>query len=289
MPTSAEALNRLRIEPRPEFADILREEPFAEAGVAGDSAQRINRAFDRLVLQSGTRLSAAVVLRLCLLCAVAAGGLVFVLFENLLATALASVAGALVPVAMLALRRARRHETMSEQLPVLVEQIIRATRSGAGLEQSLAKLTDRTSSPLGNELRMALRRTQLGFTLSEALSELPARTGLPEIQVLVTVISLAERHGGNLADSLDRLSQTLRDRAMLNKRLREANTADRGWSLLVLSVQALILAVFVIAAPQQILGMMSGSAGIATIAVASATLLVGGYSIFRLVSAERSV
>jgi Flp pilus assembly protein TadB len=289
MSTAAKTLNRLRIESRPEFADILREEPFARAGVPSDSAERINRAFDRLVLQSGTRLSAAVVLRLCLLFGVAAGGLVFVLFENLLATAMAALAGALMPIVTLSLRRARWREKLSEQLSLLVEQIVRTTRSGAGLEQSLAKLTDRTPSPLGDELRMALRRTQLGLTLSEALSELPARTGLPAMQVLVSAVSLSERHGGNLEDSLDRLAHTLRDRAVRLKRLREANAADRGWSLLVLSVQALIVAVFVVAAPNQMLGMMSGSAGIATIAVASVTLLAGGYSILRLVSAERRV
>jgi tight adherence protein B len=289
MPTATETLSRLRIEPRPEFADILREKPFASAGVRDDSGERINRAFDRLVLQSGTRLSAAVVLRLCLLFAVAAGGSMFVIFENLFATAMAAGAGALLPIVMLLLRRARRREKLTEQLPVLVEQIIRATRSGAGLPQSLEKLTDRTPSPLRDDLRMTLRRTQLGLTLSEALSELPARTGLPAMQVLVSAVSLSERHGGNLADSLDRLANTLRDRAVLAKRLREANAADRGWSLLVLSVQALILAVFVLAAPQHILEVMSGSAGVATIAVASATLLVGGYSILRLVSAERRV
>ena len=289
MPTAVESLSRFRIEPRPEFADIVREEAFSRPGARGDSAERINRAFDGLVLQSGTRLSAAVVLRLCLLFAVAAGGSMFVIFENLLATAMAAGAGALMPIGVLSFRRARRLEKLTEQLPVLVEQIIRAARSGAGLEQSLAKLTDRTPSPLRDELRIALRRTQLGITLSEALSEFPARTGLPAMQVLVSAVSLSERHGGNVADSLDRLSHSLRDRAVLTKRLREANTANRGWSLLVLTVEALILAVFVVAAPQQILRIMSGSAGITTIAVASATLFVGGYSILRLVSAERRV
>jgi tight adherence protein B len=289
VPTAVESLSRFRIEPRPEFADIVREEAFSRPGARGDSAERINRAFDGLVLQSGTRLSAAVVLRLCLLFAVAAGGSMFVIFENLLATAMAAGAGALMPIGVLSFRRARRLEKLTEQLPVLVEQIIRAARSGAGLEQSLAKLTDRTPSPLRDELRIALRRTQLGITLSEALSEFPARTGLPAMQVLVSAVSLSERHGGNVADSLDRLSHSLRDRAVLTKRLREANTANRGWSLLVLTVEALILAVFVVAAPQQILRIMSGSAGITTIAVASATLFVGGYSILRLVSAERRV
>ncbi len=89
--TSSTTLERLRIEPCPEFADILRDERFAASlGGKPDIAERINRAFDRLILQSGTRLSGAVVLRLCLLVALAFGGAVFVFSGNLLATGLAT-------------------------------------------------------------------------------------------------------------------------------------------------------------------------------------------------------
>jgi tight adherence protein B len=286
---ATETLSRLRIEPRPEFADILREEPFARTPTGGDSAAQINRAFDRLVLQSGTRLSAAVVLRLCLLAAVTAGGSTFVLCENLLATAIAASVGSLVPVAILALRRARRCKKLSEQFPVLVERIVRSMRRGDELEPFFKQLANHSPSPLGDELRIALARTQLGLTLAEALKELPARTGLPETQVLVSAIAVSERAGGDLSASLEQLAHRLRERANLNRRLEVRSAADRGWSVLVLSVQAMIIAILVLAVSNQFSGLSVGLAGIAPLAIAGAALLVGGYWILRLISPGRKV
>src|SRR5580704_18729947 len=164
--TTSSTFERLRIEPRPEFADILRDERFAASSAGrADSAEQINRAFDRLILQSGTRLSGPVVLRLCLLAALACGGSVFVFSENLLATGLAAGASALVPVAELVFRRARRRARLSEQFPALVEHLLRAVRAGRELEKSLEQIAARTPAPLGDELRLALRRTQLGLGL----------------------------------------------------------------------------------------------------------------------------
>jgi len=172
--TPCSTLQRLRIEPRPEFADILRDERFAASpGGKPDVAERINRAFDRLILQSGTQLSGAVVLRLCLLVALAFGGAVFVFWGNFLATGLATGASALVPIAELAVRRARRRTRLSEQFPALVEQLLRTARAGRTLEKSFEQIAARSPAPLGDDLRLALRRTQLGLGLGDALGELP--------------------------------------------------------------------------------------------------------------------
>ena len=102
-------------------------------------------------------------LRLCLLTAVAAGGAVFVVSENLLATAVATSVGAIVPVAALAIRRAQRRSRLAEQFATLGEQILRATRVGSRLEPSLEQVATRIEAPLGDELRLALRRRQLGM------------------------------------------------------------------------------------------------------------------------------
>jgi tight adherence protein B len=288
--TLGNTLKQIRIEPRPEFAGILRDERFAASAPGNpDSAERINRAFDRLILQSGTRLSGPVVLRLCLLVALACGGAVFVFSENLLATGLTIGASALVPVAELVFRRARRRATLSQQLPVLVEQILRAARAGRGLETTFKQIAARTPAPLGEDLRLALRRTQLGLGLGEALSELPERTGLPGMHVLVAAIRLSERHGGDLADSLDPLAGNLRERALLASRLREPTAADWASGVLVFLLQALVVWLFIVADPQQVSRIAASRASLAVAAAAGAILIAGWYCVLRLSAVRRSV
>jgi Flp pilus assembly protein TadB len=292
--TSSSTVSELRIEPQPEFAQILRDEPFAApsnpARRAGqvDSGERINRAFDRLLVQSGTRLSGGVVLRLCLLTAVAAGGAVFVVSENLLATAVATSVGAIVPVAALAIRRARRRSGLAEQFATLGEQILRATRVGSRLEPSLEQIATRIEAPLGDELRLALRRRQLGMALAEALAELPGRTGLSEAQVLVTALRLAERRGGDLAPALETFAESLRNRARQARGQRDETIADWASGVLVFLLQALVVWLFVMADPQQLARLADSRSSLALTAAAGAILIAGWYCVLRLSANRRS-
>ena len=287
--TPCSTLQRLHIEPCPEFADILRDERFAASpGGKPDVAERINRAFDRLILQSGTQLSGALVLRLCLLVALAFGGAVFVFWGNFLATALATGASALVPIAELAVRRARRRTRLSEQFPAMVEQLLRTARAGRTLEKSFEQIAARSPAPLGDDLRLALRRTQLGLVLGDALGELPERTGLAGMQVLVAAIKLSERHGGDLTESLDRLAHSLHERARQARHLRETTTLDWAAGVLVFLLQAVVVWLFVVADPQQISRMAASRASLAMAAAAGTILIAGWYCLLRLSAVRRS-
>jgi Flp pilus assembly protein TadB len=292
--TSSNTLSGLFIQPQPEFAQILRNEPFASLGDPArranqlDSGERINRAFDRLLLQSGTRLSGAVVLRLCVLTAIAAGGSVFVFSENLLATALVAGVGAVLPVAALAIRRARRRSRLAEQFARLVEQILRATRAGRRLGPSLEHIASRTEPPLGDELRLALQRRQLGLDLAEAFGELPERTGLSEAQVLATALRLAERRGGDLAPALETFAESLRNQARQARGQREASIADWASGVLVFLLQALVVWLFVMADPQQLARLADSRSSLALTAAAGAILIAGWYCVLRLSANRRS-
>ncbi len=292
--TSTNTLSFLRIEPQPEFAQILREEPFAEREERAcpadrlDSSARINRAFDRLLLQSATRLSGALVLRLCLLTALVVGGSVFVGSNNLLATAFATGAGAIAPVAGLAVGRARRRSRLAQQFAAFVERILRATRAGRSLEPSLEQIAGRTESPLGDELRLALRRRQLGMSLADALDELPERTGLSEAQVLVTALRLSEKRGGDLAPALETFAESLRDQARNARGQREATVADWASGVLVFLLQALVVWLFVMADPQQLARLAGSRSTLALTAAAGAILIAGWYCVLRLAANRRS-
>jgi tight adherence protein B len=292
--TSSNTLSRLAIEPQPAFAQILRDEPFAAPSDPPqrpdqlDSGERINRAFDRLLVQSGTRLSGPVVLRLSLLTAIAAGGAFFVFSENFLAAAVATGVGAVVPVAVLAICRSRRRSCLAQQFATFVEQILRATRAGRRLEPTLEHIASRTEAPLGDELRLALRRLQLGMGLPEALAELPGRTGLSEAQVLVTALALAERRGGDLAPALEMFAESLRNQARQARGQREATVADWASGVLVFLLQALVVWLFVMADPQQLARLADSRSTLALTAAAGTILIAGWYCVLRLSANRRS-
>jgi tight adherence protein B len=202
-------VNRLRIEPRPEFAKILRVEKSYATPEEGATAARINGHFDRLIVQSGTEAAPGVVLRLCILGGVACGGTLFVATENLLGTAVALAAGAFLPIAALLVARARRQRKMLRQLPALIDGLAQAARAGRGLGSALESAAADTPAPLADEIGMAVRRLRMGIGIEAAFEDLPERTGLASMQVFVAALAAHDQTGCDLVATLDRVAKRI--------------------------------------------------------------------------------
>ncbi len=206
-------VNRLRIEPRPEFAKILRVKESYATEEGSTAAARINGRFDRLIVQSGTEAAPGVILRLCILGGVAGGGTVFVATQNLLGTAVALAAGAFLPIAALLVVRARRQRTMRRQLPALVDGLAQAARAGRGLASGLESAVADTPAPLADEIGMAVRRLRMGIGIEAAFEDLPERTGLASMQVFVAALAAHDQTGCDLVATLDRVAKRVAVRA----------------------------------------------------------------------------
>jgi tight adherence protein B len=236
---------RARIEPRPEFAGILRNEETFATGASDGVSERVNGWFDRLLLQSGLDLSPTVLLLLSVCAALAAGGAAFVIQEQPLSAALGALLGSAVPIVATVVLRARRQTRLLKQMPGLVDELARAARTGRSLEQCLDVVARDTPEPLGDELRRCTRKLKLGVRLDAALRELPLRTGLVGMHVLVTALVVHRQSGGDLVQVLERLSRTVRDRIAYLGRLRTATAANRATAVLMLVLPPLILAFYV--------------------------------------------
>jgi tight adherence protein B len=202
-------VNRSRIEPRPEFAKIVRiDESYTVPGSASAGAL-INGWFDSLIVQSGTAAAPAVILQLCILGAVACGGTVFVATNNLLATAVCVAIGALGPIATLAVTRWRRQRTIRRQLPVLIAGLTQAARQGRGLAAGLEAAAADRLAPLSDEIGMVLRRLRMGIDVEAAFEGLVQRTGVPALNVLVSALALHDRTGADLEPLLERAARRI--------------------------------------------------------------------------------
>ncbi len=160
-------------------------------------------------MQSGTGAAPEVILRLCILAAVACGGSLFVVTANLLGTAVAVAGGALLPIASLLLVRARRQRKMRRQMPALIDGLAHAARAGRGLANVLELAAADTPAPLADEIGLAVRRLRMGVGIEAAFEDLPERTGLASMQVFVAALAAHDRTGCDLVASLDRVEKRI--------------------------------------------------------------------------------
>jgi tight adherence protein B len=281
---AAHTLTPPHIKPRPAFAAILKEhEPYSR-GDRDDVADRLNGWYDRLMLQSGLAVSPPLMLAMCACTATAGGGLAFVLQENSLAAAVGMLVGFAIPLAVAVTVRARRQKQMAEQLPPAIDELSRAARTGRSLEHCLMMVASDTPAPLGTELTLAAKKMDMGLSVSEAIRELPLRTGLVSMSVLTTALSVHEQTGGDLVHVLDRLSRTLRERALFVGRLKAATAASKGTAILMLVLPVAIVAFFMWRDPHYITNLVESPWGFRATAVAVVLQGIGSCFVLRILA-----
>lgn len=280
-----------QIRPLPEFAGILRQEERFSSGTSRPTTadEQINSAFDRLMIQSGLDMSPSMLLLLTICCGILAGGVLFVIQENLLTAALAFAIGCVIPVTLVVFERSRRQKKMTEQLPPMIDELARAAKTGRSIEQCFSQVAYDTPAPLGTELLSCARKLDLGLGLRAALEGLPERTGLVSLNILAMALSVHQLSGGDLISVLARLSHTIRERTQYLGRLRAATAASRATAVLMLVLPPSILAFFIFRDPDYFSKLMADTPARVITLIAIALDIIGIVWVIRILrTSERA-
>lgn len=279
----------ITIQRQAEFAGILRDEETFAVEDDRSFGNQLNRWFDDLMLQSGLGVSPGMVLALSLCSAITFGGLVFVIQENFLTTALGAMIGGLLPITVTMFMRSRRQTQISRQLPGMIDELARAAKTGRSLSKSLELVANDTPAPLGTELRYCTKRLDLGVGISEALSDLPRRTGIVATNVLVTALSVHMQTGGDLVRVLERLSQTFRDRMQFFGRLKAATAASRATAVLMIVLPPAILVFFVLRDNEYLTTLLESPWGFRITIAAFVLEVIGAIWVLRILRTSQRV
>lgn len=253
---------RMPIESMPGFSGILREQQSFGQGDEDESVgNSINSGFDKLMVQSGIEMAPGVLLFFCLFVGLLASGFVFVLQENLLTAGFVGAVGAAIPIIATMVVRTRRQQKMMEQLPSMIDELARSAKTGRSIQQCWEIVANDTAAPMGDELKLCSKRMRMGQDLPEAVHDLPYRTGIVTLNILVTALSVHHQTGGDLVSVLERLSQTIRDRLLFLGRLRAATTGSRATAVLMLGLPVFIVLFFSLRDPNYLPKLMESSMG----------------------------
>lgn len=270
------------IQSQPGFAGILREEIRFSTGDASGTADAVNGWFDRLMLQSGIQTSPVVWLMLCVLAAVALGGATFVSTEVVPLSVLFGMIGLAFPLVGAMAMRSQRQKQIREQLPEAAEELARAARSGRNIESALHFVAGDTAAPLGDELRLAVRRMDMGIDVASSVRDLPERTGVAALTMLASAISLHQDTGGDLVAVLERLAASVRDRLHFVNRMRAATIASRLGAVMMLVIPPLVIGFYIFRDPTYLDHLMSSFWGRLTFWTGVVLQVIGGFFVFRI-------
>jgi len=128
--------------------------------------------------------------------------------------------GWLLPSIFVHLRQNKRLVAFQEQLPDMLTLLVGSLRSGYGMTIAMDTVAKNMPPPASEEFARVVREIGLGVPASHALSNLVRRIHSDDLDLMVTAISIQHEVGGNLANILETIADTIRERIRLKGQLR---------------------------------------------------------------------
>jgi tight adherence protein B len=166
--------------------------------------------------------------------------LILILTRTFLLAALMVLLGTVGPFLYLSVMASRRQAKFDEQLPSTLQLLSGALQAGHSLQQAVDTVVHEAGDPIAGEFQRVLTEARLGRPLEEALEAMAKRTRSLDFEWTVMAIRLQRQVGGNLAEVLSTVSQTIRDRYSLKRQIK-ALSAEGRLSSLILSILPVLL------------------------------------------------
>lgn len=151
---------------------------------------------------------------------VVAGALGWLITGSPLGAIICCAFGFAAPRLLFALFKRRRLQRIREQLPDATMLIAGALRAGASIQIALAQVVAEMRAPIAQEFDLFLREQRLGVTFDEALESMEGRIRDEDMSLFVAALKVSRETGGNLAETLERLAETLRQKLIVEGKIR---------------------------------------------------------------------
>ncbi len=203
-----------------------------------------------LRVQSGLSMALPKFLGFTSLAAAIISGLLFHFSHSLLTALIAfPLLLPLTPFMTLRRMRKRRHKIFGVQLPEALDLITRGLKAGHPVPVAIAMVGREMLDPVGTEFGLVADEITYGSDMVTALNGMYDRVGQEDLPLFVTAVSIQSTSGGNLREILDGLSQVIRGRGKLRRKIRAISAEGRMSAIILTAVPVALLTVLTVFMP----------------------------------------
>jgi tight adherence protein B len=189
--------------------------------------------FKRVLDQADLDITVTRLLMFSLMTGMLAGLAASMLTISLLIILSCGLAGALIPFMHVFWTRKKRFNKFLEHLPDALELMSRALSAGHAFSEALHMVSIEMPEPISKEFRKTYEEQNFGLSLKLALENLTQRMPLLDLRLCVTAVMIQRETGGNLAEILEKVAHTIRERFRILGDLKTLTTSSRlsAWLL----------------------------------------------------------
>lgn len=215
----------------------------AENVIAGpDLADRIDRSLagrsstDRIrdrILKADLKLRVSEYIVLQFVVMGVVGLIMWALFGTAWLIPVGVLVGAFIPRIVTNFLATRRLNNFDGQLSDTLNLWVNSLRSGYSVLQGMESIATEMPPPISSEFERVVQEVRLGLSLDQALGNMLRRVPSEDLDLVVTAVNIQREVGGNLAEILDVISFTIRERVRIKREIRTLTAQVRGSAYIV--------------------------------------------------------
>jgi tight adherence protein B len=196
------------------------------------------------------------------------------------------IGGWILPVLVVKSKIKKRMKILNEQLGDAISMMSNSLKAGYSFFQAIDMLVNETRGPIAEEFATLLKEINLGLTTEKALENMAARVRSDDLELVVTAVMIQRQIGGNLAEVLDSITSTIRDRVKILGEIKTFTAQGRmsGWVISLLPV--ILCMIFYMLSPDKMSLLFTRSVGQVMLGVGAVLELIGIMMIKKVVKIE---
>jgi tight adherence protein B len=238
--------------------------------------------------RTGRSISLFQYLLLCLACfGLAAGGISAMMRLPLAVVLLGGVfAGLFLPHFITGRMIAGRASRFVGDFPDAIDLIVRGIKSGLPIQETIGTIASEIPEPVGGEFRRIEAALKLGQTLDEALWASAERIDIPEFRFFVISLSVQRETGGNLAETLENLSDLLRRRRQMKLKIRALSSEARASAYIIGSLPFVMTGILFFLNRGYVMQLFHDPRGLALVGAGLTSIAIGAGVMAKMVRFE---
>lgn len=213
-------------------------------------------------------------------------GLLFFVIKRIVLVPIGVIGGFFLPRIYLAQRMNKRLKEFNDQLGDALNLMVNSLRAGYSTLQAMEVISDEMPAPISEEFGRVVLEMQLGVPFDTAMANLMRRVPSPDMDLVVTAMSVQREVGGNLAEVLDAISFTIRERIRIKGEIKVMTSQGRMTGY-VITLLPFALGVFIYMVNPEFMGQMfTDPCGWIMIGISVVMIGAGYFVINKIVSIE---
>ncbi|WP_316148813.1 type II secretion system F family protein [Cupriavidus sp. BIC8F] len=208
--------------------------------------------------------------------------LTWLVSQNVFFAVLSIPVSLLLPRALVKKMQRKRLMAVEDQMPDALLMMSSALRAGASFPMALESVVAESRPPISQEFDLLMREVRLGVDLMDALRNMEKRIPVPDFLMVTAAITISREVGGNLAETLESVARTLREKHQMEGKIRALTAQGKMQGLVMTGLPLFLIVVLNHMEPVAMAPLFNSPIGWGTLSVIAVMELLGYKAISKI-------